>query len=300
MSSHAEKDYMADAAPAKATDSYTGRTIPMKVICPGMSRSGTGSMRQALETLGIGRTFHGLRLGERPKDLDVWIDLVDRKYPRSKRPQDAKPITSADFDLVIGDCGGVTDMPCAAFWRELMAAYPDAKVILVERDLDEWYRSFDQAVVQGMLSIKGQILANQWIARLIQYRNPEMLQSLFLSYFQARNRQELAANARRVYVEHNEAIRKACREQSRAFLDYKLGSGWQPLCDFLGVDVPKEVDFPRGNEAKVLLPFIHKAQRELIIRAVTKLLSRSTVIVAIIGSAVIAWKQPNISSWINR
>lgn len=292
MSSQAEHDYMANVAPVDANSKYNGRTMPLKVICPGLSRSSTGAMRQALETLGIGRTFHGLRLGERPNDLDIWIDLVERKFPSSSKSAHTRPITTRNFDRVIGDCGGVTDMPCAAFWRELMAAYPEAKVVLVERELDAWNRSFDQAVVQGMMSIKGQILANHWVAGFIGYRNPEMLHLLFLGYFRAQNKRELAANARPIYLEHNEAIRTACRQQGRPLLEYKLGSGWEPLCSFLDVDIPKDVDFPRGNEAEVLLPFIHKAQKELLMRAATKFLKQLAIAAALLGIVWVIWRRP--------
>ena len=294
MSSRAEREYMASAGRKDANHNNSGRTIPLKVICPGLSRSGTGAMRQALEILGIGRTFHGLRLGERPDDLNLWIDLTDRKYPPNGQRAIEKPITAPDLDKVIGDCGAVTDMPCAAFWRELMEAYPKAKVVLVERDLESWYRSFDQAVIQGLMSMKGQILANHWVAGSIGYRNPEVLHRLFLNYFRARNKQELAAKARQIYLEHNEAVQAACSQQGRPLLDYKLGSGWHTLCEFLEVDVPKDVDFPRGNEAEVLLPFIHKAQRELLIRAIIKLLRHAAVGTIVSTVAWTIWTQPQM------
>lgn len=296
MSSKAEQDYMAKASPVAAYSRPKGRTIPMKVICPAMSRSGTGAMRQALEQLGIGRTYHGLRLGERPKDLDIWIDMVDRKYAAGEEV----PISAEDFDKVLGDCGAVTDMPCAAFWRELLDAYPEAKVVLVERDLDTWYRSFDQAVIQGLMSAKGQIIANHWVAKYIGYRNPELLHRLFFRYFHAQNKRELAANAKQTYLEHNEAIRRICQQQGRPFLEYKFGSGWQPLCDFLEVEVPEGVDFPKDNEVEVLLPFIHKAQRELLFRAASRLLKQTAIAAPVFGIAWMLWRRPqDLRAWLN-
>lgn len=295
MSSKAEREYMAKASPIYGESKQGGRTVPMKVICPAMSRSGTGAMRQALEKLGVGRTYHGLRLGERPGDLDLWIDMADRKYSVQ---EDAR-VSIEDFDQVLGDCGAVTDMPCAAFWRELLDAYSDAQVVLVERDLETWYRSFNQAVIQGLFSMKGQILANHWVAKYIGYRNPELLHRLFLRYFQARNKREIAENAKGIYVEHNEAVRRICRQQERPFLDYKLGSGWQPLCSFLEVDVPKDGEFPRGNEAEVLLPFIHKAQRELLIRGASKLLKQSSLAAVVLSIGWVLWRRPgSLRAWL--
>ncbi|KAH8747213.1 hypothetical protein F5883DRAFT_474633, partial [Diaporthe sp. PMI_573] len=225
-----------------------------------MSRSGTDSMRRALEILGIGSTFHGFRLGDHPDRMDAWIDLVDQKYPKagggSADPSNKTRhpgIQAEDFDRVIGDYAAVTDMPCAAFWRELMAAYPDAKVVLMERDADAWFRSFEPTVIEGMMSSKGSIFANPWVAAYVGDRKIEMMFRVFLGYFGARDKRVLAANAKRVYIEHNAEIRETCKAQGRDLLDYKLGSGWGPLCDFLGVDVPKGVEFPQGNEAHLLI-----------------------------------------------
>src|SRR5436305_3601510 len=285
---------MANKSRADGDGNSPGRTIPLQVICPALSRNGTDSMRKALEILGIGRTFHGFRLGERPNDMETWIDLVDRKYPRSDDPKDVRPIPAAAFDRVIGDCGAVTDMPCAAFWRELMAAYPNAKVVLVERDVDAWFRSFQQTVVDGMMSAKGHIFANHWVAAFVGDRKIEMMFRVFFKYFQASNKQELAANAKRVYVEHNAATRKACQEEGRPFLDYKLGDGWQPLCDFLDVDVPKDVDFPSGNEAHILSELTHKIQWQRIFGLMTMILSRLAVATALSGGGWIIWKRPQL------
>ncbi|KAI0862113.1 hypothetical protein F4860DRAFT_129871 [Xylaria cubensis] len=266
------------------------RSIPLQVICPAMSRSGTESMKRALEMLGVGRTMHGFRLGERPDDMDDWLDLVDRKYPRGNNSP-VRPLLAAAFDRVIGDCGAVTDMPCVAFWRELMAAYPNAKVILIERDVDEWYRSFETIVVNGMMSVKGQVFANPWVAAYVGDRKIEMMFRVFLQYFQASDRRELAANAKRVYLEHNAAVRQACREQGRPFLDYKLGDGWAPLCKFLGVGLPqKGVDFPRGNEAASMEEMTHKIQRGRVWSLVMQLTQDIAVAASSLGVVLVAWK----------
>ena len=108
------------------------RTIPMQVLAlgqsinahhaslprtpslthlEGMSRSGTESMRTALETLGYKRTYHGVRDLMKSKDGLIWSELTNLKY--GPHPQ---PITSSHFDQILGDCAAVTDMPCCAFW----------------------------------------------------------------------------------------------------------------------------------------------------------------------------------------
>jgi hypothetical protein len=265
-------------------------------------------MRRALEILGIGSTFHGFRLGDHPDRMDAWIDLVDQKYPKagggSADPSNKTRhpgIQAEDFDRVIGDYAAVTDMPCAAFWRELMAAYPDAKVVLMERDADAWFRSFEPTVIDGMMSSKGSIFANPWVAAYVGDRKIEMMFRVFLGYFGARDKRVLAVNAKRVYIEHNAEIRETCKAQGRDLLDYKLGSGWGPLCDFLGVDVPKGVEFPRGNEAHLLIDLTHKIQRQRVAALAMQLLRDMAIGTAVLGVVLMSWKRPQmLTAWISQ
>ena len=115
----------------------------MEILALGMSRAGTESVKQALEQLGHGPIYHGWELNK-PQNRHhglVWGDLTTRKYANKL------PISRQDLDQVLGAYRGVTETPCIAFWEELMDAYPDAKILLVDRDLEEWYRSFETVVV---------------------------------------------------------------------------------------------------------------------------------------------------------
>lgn len=115
----------------------------MEVLALGISHSGTESVKRALELLGHGRVYHGFNLNK-STDGWTWSTLTERRYGNA-----SGPIGQDEFDRILGDCGAVTDFPCYAFWSELMDAYPEAKVVLVERDnLDAWYRSFDQVIVE--------------------------------------------------------------------------------------------------------------------------------------------------------
>lgn len=278
----------------------TQRMVPMRVICPSMSRSGTDSMRRALEILGIGRTMHGFRLGDHPERIDIWLELVNRKFYPGDGPAAAadQPITAADLDRVLGDYAATTDMPCAAFWRELLTAYPDAKVVLTERPADAWRASFKAVVVDGMMSARGAVFANPWIAAYVGDRWIEMMFRCFLGYFGARDKSEVAANAGRVYAEHNAAIRAACREEGRELLDYELGSGWGPLCDFLGVEVPEGVEFPSGNSAGPMIEMTHMIQKQRIAGLVRRVLGHTAVAVTVLGVGWMSFTRPLLlKSW---
>jgi hypothetical protein len=128
------------------------RTQPMQVLAVGISRSGTESLRNALHTLGIEHTWHGYDSILPPYSLEEWYKLAAKKYLEpAATGADADPnglkVTREDFDVVLGSCVGVSDLPAAAFARELIAAYPEAKVILNSRgDMEGWRKSFESTL----------------------------------------------------------------------------------------------------------------------------------------------------------
>lgn len=215
-----------------------------------MSRSGTESIARALEQLGYNRTYHGIRTMSQSNDGFIWEELTNAKFGPNPRT-----ITRHDLDRILDDCMAVTDMPCAAFWSELMDAYPEAKILLVERDVESWYRSFEEIIIKGVFSWKAQILTAATKSGLSP-RNPNsFIRSLFLAYFRAKNVHELAANARDVYREHYNAITARAQAEGRPILRMRIEEGWEPVSRFLGKAVPenlKDGKLPRGNEAQAL------------------------------------------------
>lgn len=226
-------------------------------------------MKAAFEILGY-PTYHYVSMMENPLDIDFWLELLERKYPYASSSSstktsssssastsscaspnlDAKGIspTLADFDALLGHVSAVTDVPCNVFALDLIHLYPNAKVILVEREIDSWFKSFDLNVISSFSSP---------LTRLICLLDPGFVgkqgrlgQLLMRGQWQASSFQQWRSNAKSIYEEHNEAVKKAVPEER--LLVYKLGSGWEPLCKFLGRDVPKEVEFPRVNETEEL------------------------------------------------
>ncbi|THY11316.1 hypothetical protein D6D01_08958 [Aureobasidium pullulans] len=103
-------------------------------------------MKAAYEILGY-PTYHWVSMMENPKDLDLWNSTLSRKYDDSKNPD-----TLAEWDALIGHISAVTDSPINAFAPELIAAYPHAKVVLVERDIASWYKSFEKNVISPFVA----------------------------------------------------------------------------------------------------------------------------------------------------
>ena len=102
------------------------------------------------------------------------------------------------------------------------------KVILVERDLEKWYGSF-VVLMNGIFDWSGVVMYA--LERFLGYAGLPVLQKSYLGYFRAKNKAEILEKARLVYHEHYERIRRLV--PSERLLNYELGSGWKPLCDFL-------------------------------------------------------------------
>ncbi|KAI1388125.1 uncharacterized protein F4822DRAFT_444565 [Hypoxylon trugodes] len=229
------------------------RTEPMQVLCVGISRSGTESLREALLRLGYVHTYHGWDTLLPPRfQLEAWYYLVKRK---AEQP-DTK-FTAADFDPIIGHCVALTDLQGAVFAPELIEAYPDAKVILnVRKDVDAWYRSFNSTM--GMFdkdTINLDWLLGWFCSDLFWIR--QCMTRMEIPFFFWGS---FAKNGKQVYRDHSESVKKMGLPADR-FLEWSVEDGWEPLCKFLGKPVPQE-PFPAGNTPKDY----HKRLTNLMIR----------------------------------
>lgn len=219
---------------------------PPSVINAGLFKTGTASMAEAYRILGL-RSHHGLDLLNLQEQ---WVQLeraAEAKWPTvpgARRPQQPA-FTRADWDKLFGEYDAITDIG-AVFAEELAAAYPEAKVVIVQRDIDKWYESFNRQVlipVWGPLSH----FISIFVLPLIGNRGLAATRKIVLGHWHANNVDEARANAKSGYEAYYTRIREVVPSERR--LEYKLGDGWAPLCEFLGKDVPA-VDFPRVNEAQ--------------------------------------------------
>jgi hypothetical protein len=99
----------------------------VRVIGAGFGRTGTLSLKAALERLGFGPCYHMVEFIRRPQDAGRWISALR-----------GEPV---DWPAIFGTYGATTDWPACTFWRELADAYPDAKVVLTVRDPERWWQS---------------------------------------------------------------------------------------------------------------------------------------------------------------
>lgn len=194
-----------------------------RVIGAGHPRTGTLSLRTALTTLGFGPCYH--------------MDEVFR-HPEHHQPWRRVAAGHADFEFLDGYCS-IVDAPGCYFFRELLAHSPDAKVILGVRPAAEWYASVHSTIYQAMTNPVA-----------LQNAFPQTRQALALGrelvlerFHAGRFEDEADACAR--FEAHNDAVRREV--PADRLLVYQITDGWQPLCEFLGAEVP-DTPFPRTND----------------------------------------------------
>jgi len=204
----------------------------MKVIGVGVGRTGTLSLKAALERLGFGPCFHMRNVLDHRERLPLWEAAADG--------------STVDWDAVFAGYESSVDWPGAAFWRELTAHYPDAKVILTVRDPERWYDSVRDTIYQLFGGGTESPLADEalrripGIATMHAFNRKLVWDGPFLE-----GRFDDRDWATRAFLRHNAAVREEI--PADRLLVFEVSEGWGPLCDFLGADLPDE-EFPRLND----------------------------------------------------
>ncbi|MFI9808920.1 sulfotransferase family protein [Streptomyces sp. NPDC052301] len=203
----------------------------LKLINAGLGRTGTTSLQVALDRLGLGPCFHMFDIVGDERRLEQWEKIVCAGE---------QPDWAAMFD---GYTSAV-DGPCAVYYEQISKAFPEARVILTVRDAERWYRSTYDTLYQFALRSKEhppQPGSRQ--DRLFRVVNAMVWDGLFEGRF---SDQEHAVAA---YHRHNEEVVRALGADK--VLVYDVKQGWEPLCAFLGVEVPDE-PFPHANDSEAM------------------------------------------------
>jgi hypothetical protein len=202
--------------------------MPLKVIGAGLGRTGTLSLKAALEELGFARCYHMREVLTHIGDARVW-DAAARGEP-------------VDWEKLFAGYQATVDWPGCSFYRQLLARYPEAKVILTVRDPERWYESAHQTIyyVRNAFPAWSRYL----FPRMSTFRC--MLDRIIWDgTFQGRF--EDRAFAIDVFNRHNEQVRRDV--PADRLLVHEVREGWEPLCAFLGVPVPEGKPFPHLNDA---------------------------------------------------
>ncbi|KAF2477675.1 uncharacterized protein BDR25DRAFT_299522 [Lindgomyces ingoldianus] len=227
------------------------RKTPVEVLHLSMPRTGSVSMMAAYNALGLS-TYHGFDFIARPSDQILWEKAIDAKFYGRGRP-----FEKDDFDAFLGDFQVLSDFPVLGFTEEFIKMYPHAKVVLVERDLEKWYHSFSSQVIAASYTWMVWIMLKILDPYFMRARPATLMLKMEYGMFNCSDRAGFEKNAKETYRKHYELVRRSVPKER--ILEYQLGSGWKPLCDFLGKPTP-DGEFPFMNESKEFAIWMHKTQ----------------------------------------
>jgi hypothetical protein len=188
--------------------------MSLEIIGAGFGRTGTHSLKLALEMLGFGPCHHMAEILDKPDKQAAW-----------ERAYDA---VTADWEDLLRGYRSAVDWPSAYFWRQLAEHYPNARVILTIRDSESWYESTRNTIYPsspGAKARRGMVTKMVW-------------EGVFEGRFADK------AHAISVYERHNETVRSTI--DPARLLVLEASQGWEPLCDRLGCPIPKE-PYPHSN-----------------------------------------------------
>ena len=195
--------------------------MALDIIGAGFGRTGTDSLREALNILGFGPCHHMHEIRDNPEKAQPWHDYFCGGAP-------------LDLDLLFEGYRSQVDWPGAHLWRESAERYPEAKVILSIRDPEAWWASYSKTI-------------KVFRETTMPPEAPHMRQiQEFVDVFlgdRFATKERAIAN----FEEHIAAVKSAI--PADRLLTYELGSGWEPLCAFLEVPLPEE-PYPHTNATK--------------------------------------------------
>lgn len=218
----------------------------LRVIGAGLPRTGTTSMKAALEHLGFGPCYHMFEILLHPDHVERWLPVA--VGPR------------VDWDVVFDGYQSTQDWPASHFYRELAGAYPEAKVVLTVRDPHAWYPSL-RALMQRATAISGPSTATDGTATPAagglppaveaMSRMTPVLELVGQAYFGPRWRvgADLPDEGVAVAAFHQHVADVRASVAADRLLVFDVREGWAPLCSFLDVPEPSGTPFPHLNDA---------------------------------------------------
>lgn len=195
----------------------------MRLIGAGFGRSGTMSIKAALEMLGYKPCYHMKIAIYRSHHLRLFLHAWRGK--------------AVNWERFFRRYDAVVDWPACAFYKELIPVYPEAKILLNVRDPEEWYDSMYETIWAIQPAFPW------WFPRAVRIIHNEIIwNGNFRGMFE--DKEKTIA----IYKEWIEEVKR--NVPAEKLLVYNVREGWEPLCDFLGVPVPEGLPFPYINERR--------------------------------------------------
>ena len=189
--------------------------MSLRLIGAGIGRTGTLSLKAALETLLGAPCYHMLELLPRPEHVALW-HAAARNEP-------------VDWTALFNGYAAAVDWPASAYWPEIAAAYPQAVILLSTRDAEAWWASASNTIFPVTLSTPD----GPW---------RRMIDDMFRTRFTLEIENKSAAIA--AYEKHNRQVRTTA--PATRLVEWQPGDGWAPLCRALNLPIP-DAPFPHVN-----------------------------------------------------
>lgn len=199
--------------------------MALDIIGAGFGRTGTLSLKHALEQLGFSKCYHMMEVMNHPDHNGLWR-AAGRGEP-------------VDWETLFAGYKASVDWPSCNFWREQMRAFPAAKVILSLRDADSWYES----IMNTIWKVSDMIRKAD--APESRERTNMVFELIWDGQFQ--RRLDDKAYVISVFEKHNQTVIDSVPKEK--LLVYRPGDGWEPLCSFLGCPVPS-TPYPKMNSTE--------------------------------------------------
>lgn len=196
--------------------------MTLRVVGSGLGRTGTKSLKEALELLLGEPCYHMMECFGHPDHPQRWKEAIEGG--------------EVDWDALFDGFGATVDWPSAACWKELAAAYPDALILHSERPADAWFTSADRTILEGFKKPRDEWDepgTNPWLDMAVA-----MFEQTFTPDFLDRDAAVAAVEAWNADV-------RATADPERLLI-WQPGDGWDPICTALGIDVP-DTPFPHTN-----------------------------------------------------
>ena len=197
--------------------------MSLKIIGVGFGRTGTYSMKLALEQLGFGPCHHMYEVIGQKGQAQYW--------------QAAKEGKLTDWQTVFQGFQATVDWPGAAFWQQITDTFPDARVLLTIRSPESWYNSISKTIFP-YLEQRLADLPSGYGGEVVRMAHELIIGGVFAGNITDRD------HVISVYNTHNKEVMATVPKER--LLVHQLGEGWEPLCNWLNVPIP-ETDYPKRN-----------------------------------------------------
>lgn len=195
--------------------------MSLRVVGAGVGRTGTNSLKLALERLLDAPCHHMFEVRSHPDEMAGWIDAMEGR--------------AVDWSALLSGYAAQVDWPGASFWPELAAANPEALVLLSVRDPESWYRSASSTIFPAIMSTTDE-QTRDFVPALVH-----LMRDRFSDKF------DDATAMMDAFERHNAAVRTAIPPER--LLEWTAADGWEPICDRLRLPLPSE-PFPSANSSE--------------------------------------------------